>query len=280
MRFRAEQSSLSRLALIKVIVENDYGDPLRQASESRGGHARRKCGRRACSQHHQRARNRNGPQIGRSSTEFAFDTAAAAQPRVKPTRRRATEQSFRLIMTVVILGCGYTGEHVARRMIDTVARHLHVAGCRPVWPISRAPSLSPGYYQAVFARFRSFGKPRAPLDSSAGNERSGAIVTAWAIGRNDWSICPRRVSTAIERDVSVVESRAAARAALAEAASGRGCPVTPESSIVLRPAAIYGPGRGVHVSIAEGRYRLVGDGRISYRGFTSRTWRSTSSGLC
>jgi nucleoside-diphosphate-sugar epimerase len=32
------------------------------------------------------------------------------------------------------------------------------------------------------------------------------------------------------------------------------------SSIVLRPAAIYGPGRGVHVSIAEGRYRLVGDG--------------------
>jgi nucleoside-diphosphate-sugar epimerase len=32
------------------------------------------------------------------------------------------------------------------------------------------------------------------------------------------------------------------------------------SSIVLRPSAIYGPERGAHVSIAENRYRLVGDG--------------------
>ncbi len=34
-----------------------------------------------------------------------------------------------------------------------------------------------------------------------------------------------------------------------------GCP-----SIVLRPAAIYGPGRGVHVSIPAGRFRMAGDG--------------------
>jgi nucleoside-diphosphate-sugar epimerase len=33
------------------------------------------------------------------------------------------------------------------------------------------------------------------------------------------------------------------------------------SSMVLRPAAIYGPGRGVHVSISENRYRLIGDGK-------------------
>ena len=32
------------------------------------------------------------------------------------------------------------------------------------------------------------------------------------------------------------------------------------SALVLRPAAIYGPGRGVHVSLREGRYRLSGDG--------------------
>lgn len=32
------------------------------------------------------------------------------------------------------------------------------------------------------------------------------------------------------------------------------------SSMVLRPAAIYGPGRGIHVSIARGDYRLPGDG--------------------
>ena len=30
--------------------------------------------------------------------------------------------------------------------------------------------------------------------------------------------------------------------------------------MILRPAAIYGPGRGVHVSMEEGRFRFVGGG--------------------
>jgi len=34
----------------------------------------------------------------------------------------------------------------------------------------------------------------------------------------------------------------------------------PWSALVLRPAAIYGPGRGVHVSLREGRHRILGDG--------------------
>ena len=37
-------------------------------------------------------------------------------------------------------------------------------------------------------------------------------------------------------------------------------------SLVLRPAAIYGPGRGAHVAMKEGRYKLAGDGS----GFISR----------
>ena len=32
------------------------------------------------------------------------------------------------------------------------------------------------------------------------------------------------------------------------------------SSLILRPAAIYGPGRGIHVSMKAGRFRLLGDG--------------------
>jgi len=35
----------------------------------------------------------------------------------------------------------------------------------------------------------------------------------------------------------------------------------PWSSMILRPAAIYGPGRGVHVSMAEGRFKLVDGGQ-------------------
>lgn len=34
----------------------------------------------------------------------------------------------------------------------------------------------------------------------------------------------------------------------------------PWSSLILRPAAIYGPGRGIQVSLAAGRFRLAGDG--------------------
>ena len=34
----------------------------------------------------------------------------------------------------------------------------------------------------------------------------------------------------------------------------------PWPSMILRPAAIYGPGRGVHVSMRQGRFRLFGDG--------------------
>lgn len=34
----------------------------------------------------------------------------------------------------------------------------------------------------------------------------------------------------------------------------------PWSPLVLRPAAIYGPGRGVHVNMARGTWQLVGDG--------------------
>jgi nucleoside-diphosphate-sugar epimerase len=34
----------------------------------------------------------------------------------------------------------------------------------------------------------------------------------------------------------------------------------PWQSLILRPAAIYGPGRGVHVAMAAGRYTLMGDG--------------------
>jgi nucleoside-diphosphate-sugar epimerase len=34
----------------------------------------------------------------------------------------------------------------------------------------------------------------------------------------------------------------------------------PWQSLILRPAAIYGPERGVHIAMAQGRYTLLGDG--------------------
>lgn len=40
----------------------------------------------------------------------------------------------------------------------------------------------------------------------------------------------------------------------------RACRGAVANTLVLRPAAIYGPGRGLHVLMREGRYRIPGDG--------------------
>jgi nucleoside-diphosphate-sugar epimerase len=52
-----------------------------------------------------------------------------------------------------------------------------------------------------------------------------------------------------------VTPREILRAAAENAVSGG-----PWSSLILRPAAIYGPGRGIHVSMAAGQFRFAGDG--------------------
>jgi nucleoside-diphosphate-sugar epimerase len=52
--------------------------------------------------------------------------------------------------------------------------------------------------------------------------------------------------------------------------------VGPWSPLVLRPAAIYGPGRGVHLSLRAGKYRLTGDGS----NFVSRIHVDDLAALC
>ena len=57
--------------------------------------------------------------------------------------------------------------------------------------------------------------------------------------------------------------------------------------LVLRPAAIYGPGRGLHTAMREGRFKLVGDGgnwvsRIhvdDLLGISSPRWDPSLQGL-
>jgi nucleoside-diphosphate-sugar epimerase len=50
----------------------------------------------------------------------------------------------------------------------------------------------------------------------------------------------------------------------------------PWSGIVLRPAAIYGPGRGVHVRMRAGSFRLAGEGL----NFVSRIHVDDLAGIC
>ena len=165
-------------------------------------------------------------------------------------------------MTVVILGCGYTGEHVARRMMRYRSRVICTS--RDITALARLRDAELIALDTEKPFTLDFVPPESlvlhsipPLD----NGHPDAIVAA--LGNR-----PKRLvylsTTGVygdQRDVSE-SSRPAPRherdwqrLRTEEAVLTSGI-----SSIVLRPAAIYGPGRGIHVSMAEGRFRLVGDG--------------------
>ncbi|WP_373045807.1 NAD-dependent epimerase/dehydratase family protein [Vulgatibacter sp.] len=174
-------------------------------------------------------------------------------------------------MAFLVLGAGFTGQRVAARLLaagETVhvttrdpARLAALPGAR----IHRLDVADPGSLWALASDL-----PRGlrvlhsvpVLEGEAGPfDPTPALLEA--LGE-----LPARVvylsTTGVYGGQAVVDEKtevapASARTRLrveAERAVARG----PWSWMVLRPAAIYGPGRGVHLSIASGRYRLAGDG--------------------
>ena len=152
-------------------------------------------------------------------------------------------------MTVVILGCGYTGRALKQRLERRGVRVIGTTratfdalrdrdlsfvpeGSRVVYSI---PTLEPDPVPAIVGAL-SARAVRAVYLSTTGVYGDAHIVD---------HTTPANPTTPEGR------ARVAAENAWINAAY---------SSIVLRPAAIYGPGRGVHVSMAERRFRLGGDG--------------------
>ena len=152
-------------------------------------------------------------------------------------------------MTVVILGCGYTGRVVARRLR---ARGTQVIGTtRATFDALRDRDLSfiPDGSSIVYS-IPTLEPDPVPHIVDELQDRAVRVVYLSTTGVYG--------NTAIvDHNTPPAPSNAEGRARVkVEEAWLRG----PWSSIVLRPAAIYGPGRGAHVSIAEGRFRLGGDG--------------------
>ena len=173
----------------------------------------------------------------------------------------------------LILGCGYTGRRVARRLLergfavtatsrepDSLAA-LERAGARALFlDVFDLPSLdalreavAPGVL--VLHSVPVLEGPGGPVDPTP------RLLSA--LGRR-----PRRVvylsTTSVygalrEVDEKTEPAPASENAWLrlaAEAAVAAG----PWSWMVLRAAAIYGPGRGVHEALRKGRFRLAGAG--------------------
>jgi nucleoside-diphosphate-sugar epimerase len=167
------------------------------------------------------------------------------------------------VSDVLILGGGYTGRRVAARLaargrrvtvtVRDAAKFAPVAGVEVVEMTlgRRLPRLTRGG-EAVL---HSVPVADGPWD--------GTRELLEAVGCDAARIVYLSTTGVYGRQREVDETTAAAP----ESESARLRVAAEEmvlggrwSGMVLRPAAIYGPGRGAHVSIPEGRFRLWGDG--------------------
>lgn len=165
----------------------------------------------------------------------------------------------------LILGCGYTGRRVAQRL---------VARGSEVWATARNGVELPG----VHSRRLDSEDPSTLAALNEGLPESLTVlhslpvpdhlrdVTApilAEIGRNIKRIVYLSTTGVYGAQQEVNEHSPAAPISASsrlrvetEQAVLNG----PWSGMVLRPAAIYGPGRGAHVSIPRGTFHLAGDG--------------------
>ena len=152
----------------------------------------------------------------------------------------------------VILGCGYTGRRVAGTLL---ARGQHVI------VTTRHP--------ASLDDIARLGATVTSLDASEGIEvPDGSLVLHSVPVPVRILGAPRRMvylsTTGVygplrdvdETTLPAPETEREKERIAEEEAVRRGS----WSSLVLRPAAIYGPDRGVHVAMKEGRFFLAGDG--------------------
>lgn len=181
----------------------------------------------------------------------------------------------------LLLGCGYTGEALARRLAGAGARVV-VARRDAAAAAAVAARVGAGWVRCdladedavaaavagagggadapVVAHLAPPASPDGRVDgaAAAAAARAGAHRLVYvsstgvyapgggAVVDEEWPLAPRTASGA---------ARLAAERALAAAAGRAGL-----SLVVLRAPGIYGPGRGVASRLRAGSYRVAGDG--------------------
>lgn len=193
-------------------------------------------------------------------------------------RCTARERLERLLLIgamnpVLIVGCGYTGSRVAARLLEEGVE-VHATSRDP----SRLRELA-----MLGARVSRLDLTGAGAIREWVNEvpRGAAVLLSVPTLRLDDRIfdpTPRLVEALDDRPSRVVylsttgvygpahavdestpvdplTERQRLRVAAEEAVAAG-----PWPSLILRPAAIYGPGRGIHRAMKEGRHKLLGEG--------------------
>jgi nucleoside-diphosphate-sugar epimerase len=174
----------------------------------------------------------------------------------------------------VILGCGFTGVRVARRLLERGARVI-ATGRKPasLADLERAGAAAveldvaqPAHRARLAAAVPEGARVlhSIPLFTLDDRLQDPTPVLLEALGRR-----PARMvylsTTGVYGDRSQVDETTLPAPVLPRqtlrVAAEQAVAAGPWSSLILRPAGIYGPGRGVHIAMQEGRYKLVGDGR-------------------
>jgi nucleoside-diphosphate-sugar epimerase len=150
-----------------------------------------------------------------------------------------------LVPSFVILGAGYTGQRVAARLrsdgLDVVATN------RKVFDVTDA---------STHANLERLLSPHARVLHSIPVLRTEAGYQAPMP-----VLAPLLTKCQVQRVVYISTTGVYGDAHhVDETEEEQAVQAGPWSSLVLRPAAIYGPERGIHRSMATGTYRLVGDG--------------------
>ena len=174
---------------------------------------------------------------------------------------------------VWIIGCGYTGRRVAQRLLDTgvpVAattrnpdslRDLAAQGVEVLrWDASDPDGLqtlktaiTPGAGVLLSVPTlrgpHGFDEPTPRIVQALGDAPSRVVYLSTTGVYGNAHVVDETTPAApvTERQHLRVEAEQAVLCG-------------PWPSLVLRPAAIYGPGRGVHVALREGSFQLANDG--------------------
>jgi nucleoside-diphosphate-sugar epimerase len=161
---------------------------------------------------------------------------------------------------IVILGAGYTGARVAKLLADaghqvTSLRSADFDITRPETHAAIGRTVTPGaavLHSIPVLRTEAGYRATMPVLAPLLAGRAARVVylsTTGVYGEtpvvdSHTAVAPRhpREQLRVDEETAVLD------------------PANGWSGLVLRPAAIYGPDRGIHISMREGKYRLVGDG--------------------
>lgn len=193
------------------------------------------------------------------------------------------------VLPLLILGCGYTGRRVCRRFlgrgVPVIATTRDPQKLEEVAALGGVVLRLDVFEQETLRRLREavagpvrvlhsipvVEGPEGPLDPTPPllEALAGRIRRLVYLSTTGVYGAARVVDETTP--VAPLGERERLRVGAEQAVLGGDWP-----ALVLRPAAIYGPGRGVHESIRLGRYRLAGDGA----NFVSRIHVDDLAAIC